>query len=435
MAALLLIKFPWSNEEDLGASTRIDNIYEAMVAELRKKRDASAVSMANLETVQMEKEYLLNSSREIWDRVREFNNHASPEDRLLEKDFPSWDGHALSGKGKGEASKTRKTPEELSWLASRSNHRPGTNLHYSNQAVNHSNQAQYRGLTPGSNLLVVSQQGRESSGNFSPKSKPSLSGQPELDKTWPSLPSLRGGTSQVPPGGQTEHQTSGKSTGSGPGTKGNAKQSEPPGEPSETNKGAASEPETQFEPMGKRNPTWAEVTEQNLRRLDPFARFADMPLVDNVEAGEIEEILDGLISTTAPVENCSDVRESDIVDIDPRFLVSSTRYLKEASVVIYTMDLKVSFRYVETWAEQIFKQTLGVQVLSIFSLSRNCFHICLDSGLSRNHVFANAPYYMGEAMVYTLPWDLRFNPNELRARSGTIWRAPRRILETTRRAP
>ncbi|KAL3679910.1 hypothetical protein R1sor_022866 [Riccia sorocarpa] len=54
--------------------------------------------------------------------------------------------------------------------------------------------------------------------------------------------------------------------------------------------------------MGKRNPTWAEVTEQNLKRLDPFARFADIPMVEDFEAGEIEEILDGLISMTAPVE-------------------------------------------------------------------------------------------------------------------------------------
>ncbi|KAL3693020.1 hypothetical protein R1sor_006671 [Riccia sorocarpa] len=54
---------------------------------------------------------------------------------------------------------------EPSWMASRLNHRPGANQHPSNLA-------QYRGLTPGLNLIAVSQQGRESSGHFSPPNIP-----------------------------------------------------------------------------------------------------------------------------------------------------------------------------------------------------------------------------------------------------------------------
>ncbi|KAL3702358.1 hypothetical protein R1sor_020380 [Riccia sorocarpa] len=78
-------------------------------------------------------------------------------------------------------------------------------------------------------------------------------------------------------------------------------------------------------------------------------------------------------------------------------------------------------RELAAMAEAIFQQTLGVQISSICSLSRNCFHVVLDSGTSRNHIFVNAPFYMGDAMVYVLPWDPRFNPNELRTRSVPIW--------------
>ncbi|KAL3702325.1 hypothetical protein R1sor_020347 [Riccia sorocarpa] len=181
------------------------------------------------------------------------------------------------------------------------------------------------------------------------------------------------------------------------------------------------EAETQFEPMGRRNPTWAEVTEQNIKKLDPFARFADIPLVDSVEREEVEEILDGLISNTVPVDNCEEIKDEDIIDIDARFLVSSTRNLQTTSIVVYSMDLKVSYKYVHQWAESVFHQMLGVRITSICSMSRNCFHICLESGTGRNHIFANDPFYMDEAMVYVLPWDPRFNPNELRTRSVPIW--------------
>ncbi|KAL3677966.1 hypothetical protein R1sor_020922 [Riccia sorocarpa] len=371
---------------------------------------------AGEETMMMEKEYLLNSSREILDRVRDFNHQVSPEERLSERDFPSWKGHSISVKDTNAGSAQKQSKSEASWLAVKSNTSPAYTQHGSDYA-------QRRGLSPASNLLVVSQHGREISGQYSPPNNPSNDGQYDRDRTWPTLPSIRGGTPQYQASSSADRRGVDQTRSRGPVEKGKSENSAPQGgeNVTSTHTKATSEPDTQFEPMGRRNPTWAEVTEQNMKRLDPFARFADIPLVDSVEAGEVEEILDGLITTVTPVENCADVREGDIVNIDPRLLVSTTRYLKETSVVIYTMDLKVSFRYVETWAEQIFKQTLGVKVLSICSLSRNCFYICLDSGLSRNHVFANAPYYMGESMVYNLPWDPRFNPNELRTRSVPIW--------------
>ncbi|KAL3677969.1 hypothetical protein R1sor_020925 [Riccia sorocarpa] len=107
--------------------------------------------------------------------------------------------------------------------------------------------------------------------------------------------------------------------------------------------------------------------------------------------------------------------------MDPHFLVANTRHLRDTSLVIYTMNLLVSHEYVERWAEQVMRQTLGVQVLGICSLSRNCFHISLESETERNHIFANTPLYMGESMVYALPWDPRFHPKELHMRSVPIW--------------
>ncbi|KAL3689704.1 hypothetical protein R1sor_016013 [Riccia sorocarpa] len=100
--------------------------------------------------------------------------------------------------------------------------------------------------------------------------------------------------------------------------------------------------------------------------LTPSQNFADLPRIDDVEAAEIEEILDCLISNSLRVENVNDIKDEDIEDIDPGFLV-------------------------------------------------------LSASVGRNHIFANAPYYMGESMVYTLPWDPHFNPKELRTRSVPIW--------------
>ncbi|KAL3676017.1 hypothetical protein R1sor_025965 [Riccia sorocarpa] len=196
----------------------------------------------------------------------------------------------------------------------------------------------------------------------------------------------------------------------------------PSGDPGLSGEGPQDDvPTTQFEPMVRRNPTWAEVIEQNIRKIDPFARFAHLPQIGSLDMKEVEEILDAMISNTAPVANYEEIKEEDIVDIDPHFLVASTRHLKETSLVIYTMDLQVSFGYVEKWADTVMRQTLGVQVLSVCSLSRNCFHICLESSQAQNHVFANTSFYMGESMVYALPWNPRFNPRELKTRSVPLW--------------
>ncbi|KAL3696996.1 hypothetical protein R1sor_011072 [Riccia sorocarpa] len=328
--------------------------------------------MENEEVLQLEREYLLNQSKQIQDRVREYNQTARSVDRLTERDFPSWNGNSVPELG------LHSIPENDQRTAS-SSRAPAVPLGGNHSRGSQSGMAQYRGLSPGSNLLVVSQQGRESTGHYSPGVQSKQTTQNSWDRDWPSLNNDRGSTLQGPPNRR---------------------------------------------PLKARSSSrWRDGTlrEQNIKRLDPFARFADITLVESFEAGEVEDILDGIISNTAPVENFAEGKESDIIDIDPRFLVSTTRYLKDTLVVVYTMDLKVSFKYVENWADVVFRQTLGVQVVSICSLSRNCFHICLDSGQNRNHIFANAPFYMGDSMVYTLPWDPRFNPAELRTRSVPIW--------------
>ncbi|KAL3686351.1 hypothetical protein R1sor_008925 [Riccia sorocarpa] len=325
--------------------------------------------MADLELIRIEKEYLVNSSK-------------SP--------------------GNGIASSSSKTNAQ--------------GPHWDDFPALSSRAGKIQNLTQGSNQGVISQRGKEgkgeneasrtreggsSSGYYRVNIKPtdpgttSRTSAPCQDSGNVELNGLSQGKAKSGEGGQNDN-------------------------PKDAPQQATSEHETQFETMRRRNPTWAQVMEQNTKKLDPFARFAGIQFVDSFEKEEVEEILDGLISNALPVDNFDEVKEEDIVDVNLQFLVSTTRHLQTTSILIYTMELKVSYRYVQQWAEATFRQALGVNITSICLLSRNCFHVCFDSEVSR-HVFANAPYYMGDPMVYVLPWDPRFNPNGLRTRAIPIW--------------
>ncbi|KAL3701395.1 hypothetical protein R1sor_019417 [Riccia sorocarpa] len=268
--------------------------------------------------------------------------------------------------------------------------------------------------TPGSARNIVSQKKQESTGEYVPAQRVGNKTAPMPGRfvhDWTGVP-YAPQTKKNPDAAESERNREGLKDANGVEQK-EAEQKE-----------QGEEQETQFEPMGRRNLTWAEVTEQNIKKLDPFAKFADIPFVDTVDRAEVEEILDGMISNTLAVKNCEEIKDEDIIDVDARFLVSSTRHLQNTSVIVYTMDMKDSYRYVHQWAESVFHQTLGVRIASICSLSRNCFHICLESGTGRNHIFANVPFYMWESMIYVLPWDPRFNPNELKTRGHIAANCP-----------
>ncbi|KAL3689567.1 hypothetical protein R1sor_015876 [Riccia sorocarpa] len=45
----------------------------------------------------------------------------------------------------------------------------------------------------------------------------------------------------------------------------------------------------------------------------------------------------------------------------------------------------------------------------------------VNSANSRNHVFANSPLIIRNKMVFCLPWDPRFTPDDLRSRMTPVW--------------
>ncbi|KAL3681067.1 hypothetical protein R1sor_024023 [Riccia sorocarpa] len=305
--------------------------------------------MADPDMVYAERHFLMESTRQIQQRIQEFNRVVDPSVRISDVNNTSW----IQNSAPTRVVHTQQHTAERSHENSRSHQAPGAASLQAGSASS-SRVGQHPGISPASVTRGISQPAGEGVGNSDPAAA-STYGKPQnlLVNEWPSLNS----------------------------------------------QGAAPKANT----------------------VNASSAGKNLPRVEEVESAEIEEILDGLISNSLPVENIEGVKEEDIVEIDPGFLVSSTRYLKENSVVIYTMDLKVSFKYVENWADIVFRQTLGVKINGICSLSHNCYQVIFESSQGRNHVFANAPSYMGEAMVYTLPWDPRFNPRELRTRSVPIW--------------
>ncbi|KAL3700599.1 hypothetical protein R1sor_018621 [Riccia sorocarpa] len=280
--------------------------------------------MSNDVMLQLERDFLLNKSLQIQNRVWEYNHNVSAAKRLSEQYFPSWNGNSVPGLGLIFSSGNG----QRALSGSRSPLVPsGDNQSRGAQ----SGMAQYRGLSPGSNLLVVSQAPRESNGHFSPGAQSKQTSQYSIDREWPSLNHDRGSSFQgwIPRNSSqpvnsnpsakqgTQNDASSGKQGTGQVDAGGPFKDVNPPSGNEGNT-EPDEESTQFEPMEKRNPTWAEVTEQNIKGLDPFARFADITLVDSFEAEEVEDILDGIISNTALVVNFAEVKEADIMDIDPR---------------------------------------------------------------------------------------------------------------------
>ncbi|KAL3694743.1 hypothetical protein R1sor_008394 [Riccia sorocarpa] len=287
--------------------------------------------MVDPELIRAEKEYLLSIVCQLQQRIEDFNQNVDSAERLSASKFSSWkSGNADSKEASGSHVNLNRSP-----TVGRPRPLPSPLGNLSPQT---SQGAHIQNLTQGSNKGVVNQQGQEGADeNFPPLKKQLRNGAPAAE----TYTANRSNTSQQEP--------------------------------------AASEPETQFKTMRKRNPTWAQVTDQNTKKLDPFARFADIQFVENFDRAEVEEILDGLISNSLPVENSEAIREEDIVDPVSGF------------------DHETPEKHIHRYLHDGLKE------------------------VGRNHIFANAPYYMGDPMVYVLPWDPSFNPNELRTRSVPIW--------------
>ncbi|KAL3692767.1 hypothetical protein R1sor_006418 [Riccia sorocarpa] len=173
-----------------------------------------------------------------------------------------------------------------------------------------------------------------------------------------------------------------------------------------------------------RHPTWAHVTAENLEKLrknpawEPVDESYELDLETLIEDIEemagIDEVSGGSDGDKKPVE-------SDILFVNSRALGFRIKQLKERSLVIHTVDKLVLLPYFENWATELLEQKLGVHVEKICQMGRFCFHVTVASGLERNHIFANSPLPMGNAMVFPLPWDSWFSMKDLRTRAVPVW--------------
>ncbi|KAL3686328.1 hypothetical protein R1sor_008902 [Riccia sorocarpa] len=151
---------------------------------------------------------------------------------------------------------------------------------------------QYRGQSPGSNLLVVSQQGTESCGGLSPVGQSSKKTHNMTDMEWPLLNSVHASFPRNLPPINSALAEKVNSVGKSGGKKSTSYAKQKRGEQTGTEAGGSE----------KQGPHLAEI-----------------PLIDSFEADEIVEILDGILSNTAPMDNFAGIKESEIVDIDSRF--------------------------------------------------------------------------------------------------------------------
>ncbi|KAL3685162.1 hypothetical protein R1sor_003184 [Riccia sorocarpa] len=107
--------------------------------------------------------------------------------------------------------------------------------------------------------------------------------------------------------------------------------------------------------------------------------------------------------------------------LNSKVFAEGIRSLQNNSLVIHTVDLRVSLAYLERWVEITIHQLLGVKVASICQLDPYCFHVTVDSRKSRAHIFANSPLRMGNKMVFPLPWDTKFSTRDLKSRAVPVW--------------
>ncbi|KAL3694434.1 hypothetical protein R1sor_008085 [Riccia sorocarpa] len=262
-------------------------------------------TMDDGEIIRHERDYSIDSLMQIQQRVRSYNAVVGQTDKLSEAEVLGWNRENQNR----HANQVEKASSSDPSLKSGG---PGTvqpaakGQVWSQVVASPSRLGQQNHSTPGSARNTVSQKKQESTGEHVPaqivgkKNAPTpgcfvhdWTGVPYAPQTKKNLDAVGSeGNREVPKDANGFEQ----------------KEAE--------KKEQEADQETQFEPLGRRNPTWAEVTEQNIKKLDPFVRFADIPFVDTVDRAEVEEILDGMISNTLAVENCEEIKDEDIIDVD-----------------------------------------------------------------------------------------------------------------------
>ncbi|KAL3692707.1 hypothetical protein R1sor_006358 [Riccia sorocarpa] len=184
----------------------------------------------------------------------------------------------------------------------------------------------------------------------------------------------------------------------------------------EADESASLSPEEESRDICQRHPVWAQIVAENLDRAKRNPAKTQPPPDIDFDIWELLEAVEDIIDTTSPTGD-----NGDILVLDSKRLVAKVRKLKKQSFIIHTVDMWVTMDYFERWAAEIITRKLGVPIEGIIQVSKFCFQITVNSANSRNHVFANSPLFMGNKMVFCLPWDTRFTPDDLRSRMIPVW--------------
>ncbi|KAL3686355.1 hypothetical protein R1sor_008929 [Riccia sorocarpa] len=181
--------------------------------------------MADPKLIRAEKEYLLSMARQLPQRIKDFNQNVDSAERLPALKFSSWKLENLASKETSGGSETK----------------PGGN--FSNRPRLH--------LSPLRNLSPKTSQGAQLI---------NLTQGVKIRHPAATIPGENRNREQNPLASMAVTAVTANEQGSG-------------------QQGAAeSEPETQFESMRKRNPTWAQVTDQNTQKTGPICEVCRHPI-------------------------------------------------------------------------------------------------------------------------------------------------------------
>ncbi|KAL3693350.1 hypothetical protein R1sor_007001 [Riccia sorocarpa] len=166
-----------------------------------------------------------------------------------------------------------------------------------------------------------------------------------------------------------------------------------------------------------RHKAWIHVLDENLaiNKINPATKEASKEF--ELDMSKLLTAVDDIIETS----HHEGAVPTETLYLDTRVFAEGINQLQKHSLIIHTVDLRVTMSYFERWAEVTLHQLLGVKVVNMCQLDPFCFHVTVESGKAKAHIFTNSPLKMGNKMVFPLPWDTRFSTKDLKSRAVPVW--------------
>ncbi|KAL3678100.1 hypothetical protein R1sor_021056 [Riccia sorocarpa] len=110
------------------------------------------------------------------------------------------------------------------------------------------------------------------------------------------------------------------------------------------------------------------------------------------------------------------------VMLNPQQLRNRIAFLKEFSLILYTADIAASRDTVVDWTKVILENRFNIPIVRVRQLNRSCFLLTVNSEEERDKVLTATPLYLGENhMVFALPWESTFNPEDISSTKVPVW--------------